>query len=799
MAELQQLRDRVEELQAENERLLNARELKKLVRDNAEWTILDVRREATRWVEEGQTGRDRSHRTVAHNSEVQYTSQCPAARQALKQCERIKAVVNATMPFRVRVQGKAPICLKPGALTMVPVSCPHPETVDFLLEPPSFEEEQLPEGLLMSPTLVCARKGLLHAPVVNVNTAEVWLPPRRALGTVQAVKVAPVQSTPITVSPSWEECCAYVSAQEVSPPAAIPAPVQDFAALTQRQAAQAQSLFDKYSTIFSQSEANLGCTSLITHEIPLLDDAPVRQPYRRIPPSQYEVVKAHIQQLLDSQVIRESSSPYSSPIVLVTKKDGSLRLCVDYRQLNTKTRRDAYPLPRIEESLDALSGAKWFSTLDLASGYHQVPVAEKDKYKTAFCTPFGLFEFNRMAFGLCNAPSTFQRLMERIFGDCRYQSVLLYLDDVIVFSSTVEQHLERLEEVFRRLEKQGLKAKLSKCKFFQREVSYLGHVVSAEGVSTDPVKIEVVKEWRRPGHLAELRSFLGFASYYRRFVEGFSKLAAPLHQLKPFILEVDASHGGLGAILSQEHGGKVRPVAFASRGLKPTERNMENYSSMKLELLAVKWAVTEKFREYLLGNQFTILTDNNPLSHLQTAKLGALEQRWASQLASFNFVIKYRPGRSNQNADALSRQYLERFTFGTAVPGLGALAARLRGGPEGTQVQPDIRPWEWRTPCLEVRQPIHQCLNLGQAKKKPFTLPLQRHLEPCLWLRCLIGWTMRPCLYGVVLEPQQACIQTHTAFHKVVSGPVGRVGHKRRATMKKHELRSSGRRFNWRG
>ncbi|KAL2095353.1 hypothetical protein ACEWY4_010072 [Coilia grayii] len=497
-----------------------------------------------------------------------------------------------------------------------------------------------------------------------------------------------------------------------------------------------------------------------------------------------------------------------------------------------------------------------------------------------------------MAFGLCNAPSTFQRLMERIFGDCRYQSVLLYLDDVIVFSSTVEQHLERLEEVFRRLEKQGLKAKLSKCEFFQREVSYHGHVVSAEGVSTDPVKIEVVKEWRRPGHLAELRSFLGFASYYRRFVEGFSKLAAPLHQLvgklsgprrkgktppiplgeawdgscedafqslkekltsapvlayadfqKPFILEVDASHGGLGAILSQEHGGKVRPVAFASRGLKPTERNMENYSSMKLELLAVKWAVTEKFREYLLGNQFTILTDNNPLSHLQTAKLGALEQRWASQLASFNFVIKYRPGRSNQNADALSRQYLERFTFGTAVPGLGALAARcqpkalvlrsagtlytvaplgggpcrqvhrtelravpegwqgeaVRGGPEGTQVQPDIRPWEWRTPCLEVRQPIHQCLNLGQAKKKPFTLPLQRHLEPCLWLRCLIGWTMRPCLYGVVLEPQQACIQAHTAFHKVVLGPVGRVGHKRRATMKKHELRSSGRRFNWRG
>ena len=351
-------------------------------------------------------------------------------------------------------------------------------------------------------------------------------------------------------------------------------------------------------------------------------------------------------------------------------------------------------------------------------------MVERDIPKTAFCTPFGLFEFNRMAFGLCNAPGTFQRLMERMFGDCRYQSVLLYLDDIIVFSTTVQQHLERLGEVFSRLQKQGLKVKVSKCSFFQHQVSYLGHVVSREGVSTDPAKIEVVREWRRPGHLAELRSFLGFASYYRRFVEGFSKLAAPLHHLvgrlngprkkgktppvplastwveecehaflslkerltsapvlayadfsKPFILEVDASHGGLGVILSQEHQGKVRPVAFASRGLRAAERNMENYSSMKLELLAVKWAVTEKFREYLLGNHFTILTDNNPLSHLHTAKLGATEQRWASQLASFNFTLRYRPGKDNQNADALSRQYLERFTFGTEVPALGALTS----------------------------------------------------------------------------------------------------------------------------
>lgn len=248
--------------------------------------------------------------------------------------------------------------------------------------------------------------------------------------------------------------------------------------------------------MFSAQDGDLGCTNLIAHKIPVLDEVPVRQRYRRIPPSEYDAVKAHINQLLDGQVIRESSSPNASPIVLVRKKDGSLCLCVDYRLLNGKTRKDAFPLPRIEESLDALSGARWFSTIDLASGYNQVPVAEEDKAKTAFCTPFGLFEFNRMPFGLCNALSTFQRLMQRLLGDQQCQSLLLYLDDIVVYSSSVSQHLERLELVLGRLEREALKAKLDKCSFFQPKVQYLGHVISKEGVSTDPSKIEAVAEWK---------------------------------------------------------------------------------------------------------------------------------------------------------------------------------------------------------------------------------------------------------------------------------------------------------------
>lgn len=390
--------------------------------------------------------------------------------------------------------------------------------------------------------------------------------------------------------------------------------------------------------------------------------------------------------------------------MLVRKTDGSLRLCVDYRKLNAKTRRDAFPLPRIDESLDALGGAEIFSTIDLASGYHQVSVHEKDRHKTAFITPFGLYEYHRMPFGLCNAPATFQRLMQSIMSDLVFHIALVYLDDLLVYSATFSDHLVRLETVFKRLRDTGLKIKVEKCHFLQSEVRFLGHRVSAQGVSTDPEKVNAVKQWPIPSTPKELRSFLGFCSYYRRFIEGFSQIAGPLHdlvnaclrengsirvkqplehswsplcqsafeQLKekltsaptlgypnfalPFVLETDASNLGLGAVLYQHQEGRKVVIAYASRRLRGAEQNDRNYSSMKLELLAMKWAVTEKFRSYLLGSKFTIITDNNPLCHLTTAKLGAIEQRWAAQLAVFDFDVKYRPGRCNTAADALSRR-----------------------------------------------------------------------------------------------------------------------------------------------
>jgi len=290
--------------------------------------------------------------------------------------------------------------------------------------------------------------------------------------------------------------------------------------------------------------------------------------------------------------------------------------------------------------------------------------------------------------------------MQHCFRDEVFNILLVFLDDIIVYSANILEHLERLEQVFQRLRQHGLKLKASKCHFFKREVRYLGHVVSADGIQTDPDKISSVRDFEVPTTVKKLKSFLGLAGYYRRFITGFRKIATPLHTLakqftahqrklignkwnsvcqqsfdtlknqlttapvlsyanygEPFVLETDASMQGLGAVLSQYSGGQLRVVAYASRSLRPNERNMNNYSSRKLELLALTWAITDTFRDYILGATFTVYTDNNPLSYLQTSKLTAHEQRWLSKLASFDFDVKYRQAKHNNNADALSRMY----------------------------------------------------------------------------------------------------------------------------------------------
>jgi len=542
-------------------------------------------------------------------------------------------------------------------------------------------------------------------PLVNVSEQDMFVPGRTPIGSVHAVQGVGVTTSEIFVVQEGNSLVIeQASRGEDRRVGEIDSIVDSLDCSQAEREGLREVLLDFVDTL-QIDDLDVGYATKLKHQIPD-NDVPVTSPYRRIPPSQLEEVRKHLQELQDKDIIQPSTSPYSSPIVLVRKKTGDLRMCVDYRKLNANTRKDAYPLPRVEESLDALADSKWYTSLDLAAGYHQVAMDERDQYKTAFTTPFGLYEFKKMPFGLCTAPATFQRLMQSGMNDLMFQVLLVYLDDILVFSRTFSEHLDRLRLVLGRLRDMGLKLNIKKCNFCQKSVKYLGHTVSQAGIATDEDKIRVVRDWPVPKTVKELRSFLGFASYYRRFVQGFSKIAGPLHtavakglrkcsgnsgrsssvllgedwtpdcqaaflKLKealttapllgyadyslPFILETDASLHGLGAVLSQVQNGTKRVIAYASRTLRPTEKNSRNYSSMKLELTALKWAVTEKFREYLLGSKFVAVTDNNPLSHLQTAKLGATEQRWVSQLAMFDFHIQYRSGKANVNADALSR------------------------------------------------------------------------------------------------------------------------------------------------
>ena len=479
--------------------------------------------------------------------------------------------------------------------------------------------------------------------------------------------------------------------------------------ITSEEADELQKFLIKWKDIFSTGITDLGNCDLYKHEIHLTDETPFKDPHRRIPPALFGEIKEHLKEMLEAGAIRPSSSPFSSNIVVVRKKDGSIRFCVDFRKLNNKTVKDAYAIPRIEDTLHLLAGARYFTKLDLRSGYWQVELREQDKKKTAFQVgTMGFFKFNRMPFGLCNAPATFQRLMERCMGEMNLRDCLIYLDDVIIFSTTFEEHLDRLDAVFTRLKEHNLKLKASKCEFMKSRVTYLGHVVSQNGIETDPDKTEAVRTWPVPRTVKDVRAYLGFTGYYRQFIQNYARIARPLNDLLighstskkgkknktrekktpfiwaekqqhafdtlkerlmnppvlayadyhlPFKLHTDASTTGLEAVLYQQQDGQDRVVAYASRSLKTSEKN---YPAHKLEFLALKWAITEKFHDYLYGATFDVITDNNPLTYVfTTAKLDATGQRWLAELSNYNCSISYRSGKQNADADGLSRRKCE--------------------------------------------------------------------------------------------------------------------------------------------
>eukprot|EP00731_Ephydatia_muelleri_P018416 Em0011g456a len=376
--------------------------------------------------------------------------------------------------------------------------------------------------------------------------------------------------------------------------------------LTSEEKNRLYELLVEFADVFAESSDDMGRTG-VKHSIDTGTSHPIRQQCRRVPPFRREQAKKMIDDMLQKDIIQPSSSPWASPIILVPKKDGSLRFCIDYRKLNSVTRKDAYPLPRVDDTLEALSGSKWFSTLDLLCGYWQVEVEEKDRHKTAFCTREGLFEFKVMPFGLCNAPAVFQRLMDLVLSGIQWERCLVYIDDIVIMGKTFERHLQNLKLVLERLRRAGLKLKPSKCSLFQDKVVYLGHVVTRDGIHTDPEKVNAVSKWPVPTSGRDVQQFLGLVGYYRNYIQSFATIAKPLYQLtergrefdwskecsisfqelrsrlvaapilafpdfsKTFLLDTDACETGIGAVLSQEHDGLERVVAYASRTLNKSE------------------------------------------------------------------------------------------------------------------------------------------------------------------------------------------------------------------------------------
>ena len=457
--------------------------------------------------------------------------------------------------------------------------------------------------------------------------------------------------------------------------------------LDTNQQQRIKDLIFKYQHVFSWDPHDYGRTHLVKHHINTGDTYPIKsQPYR-LPIVMHDIVNQQIDQMLSNDVIEPTHSPWSAPVTLRKKKDSTFRFCVDFRRLNKVTLKDAYPIPRIDDILEGLGNSKYFSTLDFDGAYWQVPLDEESKQKTAFCIPGGLYQFKVMPFGLTNAPGTFQRLMDALVKRLSYKQCLCYFDDPIIHTPDFDNHLLALEDLFKQIGTANLKLKPKKCTFAADTVIYLGHKISQNKIQPNPAKISAIADLKQPSSVTQLKGFMGMVSYYRRYVPGLSRIAAPLYKCtnnsrfewtlecqkayewikrilsqypvlrlpdfnKPFFIQGDASEKALGAVLTQYFDGIEHPIAYASRTLSTAEIN---YTVTEKELLALVWA-SKYFRHYIYGRKIFLITDHKALAQLKTIKIpdGRLG-KLLLKLQDLDYEINYRPGRLNGNADALSR------------------------------------------------------------------------------------------------------------------------------------------------
>ena len=469
---------------------------------------------------------------------------------------------------------------------------------------------------------------------------------------------------------------------------------------------EVKKLFDEYNTILATKIDELKPTKLLPHSIQLEPNAkPIKQRCYRLSKVQALALKKELEKLIKNKLIEPSHSPWSSPVILVPKKNKQWRICIDFRKLNNLTIKDAYSLPLIDEILFSIGKkVKVFTTIDLFSGFHQIPMNKEDIPKTSFATMYGNYQFLVMPFGLCNAPGTFQREMNRIFFPLIGVCMFVYIDDLVIFSPSFEQHIIDIKKVFDIIKENGLKINLEKCHFFKIKVELLGHTLSINGISPIQAKVQVILEWIPPKNVTQLQSFLGAVGYYRKFILNFANIAKPLFKLvkkgvkfvwgkeqeesfnelklklasapilvmpdfeKQFIIRTDASFDGIGGVLLQkDENGIEKPIHFVSRSLKPAEKN---YSITDLEGTAATYCV-QKFKSYISGNknETLLFTDHKPLVGLFKNKEtnNSRQTRWVLLLSMLKVKVLYEPGKKNVIADALSRLSTKENTILTTV------------------------------------------------------------------------------------------------------------------------------------
>lgn len=458
--------------------------------------------------------------------------------------------------------------------------------------------------------------------------------------------------------------------------------------------ASVKALLDEFHDVFQEQLPGLPPQRDVAHIIDTGDADPINRPPFKMSPLELDELRKQLKELLDLRLIRPSTSPWGAPVLFVRKKSGELRMCIDYRAINQVTKRHGHPLPRIDECLERLSGAQFFTSLDLKSGYHQLRIRDEDVPKTAFNTRYGSYEWLVVPFGLRNSPALFQSTMNRVLNDYLDDFVMVYLDDILIYSKSKEEHEVHVRKVLQRLRDEQLIANLKKCDFYKTELEFLGFQVSAGGYKPSRTKVKAIQDWPTPTNVHEVRQFIGLGSHYRRFIRNFASIASPLTDLtkgsgtktraitwteecqkafdeiksrimqapilaspdphKPFIIETDASDYGVGAVLLQKaDDGTTHPIAFESKKLSKEERG---YPAQEREMLAIIHAL-RTWRCFIDGRPYTVFSDHNPLTYFRAQKKPTLRlTRWIGEIELYSPDIQYKPGKENCIPDLLSRR-----------------------------------------------------------------------------------------------------------------------------------------------